>query len=417
MKEECNEAYSQALKVLKRCVHPLGMKASAHIDGYPQIWARDSMIAVLGASLTGDRKLLRALKSSFEILKKKQTPLGSIPNNVYVKNLKPNYQAYADTGMWFVAGNEFLFRQTKDKTFLRKNYAAIKKTLSWYEYQNTDQTGLITIEESSDWQDLFAVRGKGLYVNVLNYLALRKAGLIARALGDVKYEKECLKKARNLRSRINHYFWWKGNDNAFTHIKFSFGTQSSAENSKRLMAKISLPFEHNLNDVSYYLPYLTFRSYGYWIDSFGNLLAILSGVADAGRASAVMESIRKYKLAEPYPIKAIHPPIYPEDKDWRYYYQFEGLSMPHQYHNGGIWPFLGGFYVAALVKMKKHRQAEKALEKLAELNMLGASREWEFNEWFHGETAKAMGNPHQAWSASMYIYAYEAVRRKKAIFF
>ena len=417
MKEECNQAYSQALKVLKRCVHSRGMKASARADGYPQVWTRDSMIVLLGASLTGDRKLLQALKTSFETLKKKQTPLGSIPNNVHVKNLKPNYQAYADAGLWFAIGNEFLFRQTRDKAFLKRNYAAIKKTLLWYEYHDVDQTGLITIEESSDWQDLLAVRSKGLYVNVLHYLALRSAGLIAKTLGDVKYEKACLKKARSLRSNINHYFWWKGNDNAFTHIKFSFGTQSSAENSKKLMAKMSLPFEPTLNDISYYLPYLTFRSYGYWLDSFGNILAILSGVAGTAKASAVMEGIRKYKMAEPYPIKAIHPPICPEDKDWRYYYQFEGLSMPHQYHNGGIWPFLGGFYVAALVKMKRYQEAEKTLEKLAKLNRRGASREWEFNEWFHGETAKAMGNPDQAWSAGMYIYAYEAVRRKKAIFF
>ena len=417
MKQKCHHAYEQAMKVLKKCVHSVGIKASAQMSGYPQVWARDSMITLLGASLTGDGKILHALKSSFEILKKKQTPLGSIPNNVHVGTLKPNYQAYADAGLWFVIGNAFFFRQTHNKSFLKRNYEAIKKTLSWYEYQNVDQTGLITMEEGSDWEDLLAIRSKGLYVNVLHYLALRSAGVIAKNLGDLKSERVYLKMARNLRSRINHYFWWKGKDNAFTHIKFSFGTQTSADRSKKLMGKLSLPFEHTLNDISYYLPYLTFRSYGYWLDSFGNLLAILSGVAGASRASAVLEGIKKYKLAEPYPIKTIHPPICPDDKDWRYYYQFEGLSMPHQYHNGGIWPFLGGFYVATLVKMNRHKEAEKALEKLAELNWLGVNKEWEFNEWFHGETAQAMGNPDQAWSAGMYIYAYEAVRRKNTIFF
>ena len=417
MKQECQEAYAQALKVLKRCVDGVGIKASAQRKGYPQVWARDTMITLLGASLTGDRKILHGLKSSFMILKKKQTPLGSIPNNVHVRTLKPNYQAYADAGLWFVVGNAFFFRQTRDKSFLKQNYEAIKKTLSWYEYQDVDQTGFITMDEGSDWEDLLAVRSKGLYVNVLHYLALCSAGLIAKNLGDLKNERTYLKKARNLRSKINHHFWWRGKKYSFHHIEFSFGTEVDAQKLDRLMRKVSLPFELTLNDVSYYLPYLTFRNYGYWLDSFGNLLAILSGVASARRASAVMEGIRKYKLAEPYPIKAIHPPIYPNDKDWRYYYQFDSLNLPHRYHNGGIWPFLGGFYVAALVKMKRYREAEKALEKLAELNKLGANGEWEFNEWFHGQTAKAMGYPYQAWSAGMYVYAYESVRRKKAIFF
>jgi glycogen debranching enzyme len=49
-------------------------------------------------------------------------------------------------------------------------------------------------------------------------------------------------------------------------------------------------------------------------------------------------------------VRVLHPVIHPGNKDWREYYRNNNLNLPEQYHNGGIWPFVGGFYVAALVK-------------------------------------------------------------------
>ena len=43
-------------------------------------------------------------------------------------------------------------------------------------------------------------------------------------------------------------------------------------------------------------------------------------------------------------------PLQPGDKDWRDYYRVRNLNLPHHYHNGGAWPFIGGFYVAVIRK-------------------------------------------------------------------
>ena len=94
----------------------------------------------------------------------------------------------------------------------------------------------------------------------------------------------------------------------------------------------------------------------------------------------------------------------PGDSDWRDYYG--ALNVPHHYHNGGVWPFLGGFYVAALVKASRTEAASHALQQLAELNRSG-----HFNEWHHGESGAPMGAEDQAWSAGMYLFACECVRR------
>ena len=114
--------------------------------------------------------------------------------------------------------------------------------------------------------------------------------------------------------------------------------------------------------------------------------------------------------ARPQPSKAIYPPIYPGNSEWREYYRSRNLNLPHQYHNGGIWPFIGGFHVAALVKVGWRQEAHNLLGDLAEANRAGAREEWEFNEWLHGETGHPMGYPFQAWSAGMYVYAYHAVK-------
>jgi hypothetical protein len=86
------------------------------------------------------------------------------------------------------------------------------------------------------------------------------------------------------------------------------------------------------------------------------------------------------------------------------------LNLPHQYHNGGIWPLIGGFHVAALVQRGWQAEAAHLLLGLAEENRQGLDTPWEFNEWMHGQSGHPMGYPEQAWSASGFLYAEAALR-------
>ncbi len=94
-----------------------------------------------------------------------RAPGGAIPNNVDCATLHPNFRAYADGGLWWVIGS----------ALLAPDPDAVREVLRWYEYQDVDQSGLLSMQESSDWQDLFCTRGKGLYLNCLYVLALRSA--------------------------------------------------------------------------------------------------------------------------------------------------------------------------------------------------------------------------------------------------
>ena len=417
MKKLTDEAYKHAVKVLKRCIHRLGVRASGDKKAsYPQIWARDSMITLLGAALVQDKEIHRALKTSINTLRKYSTSLGEVPNNVDTRSRKPNFQAHADAGLWFVIGSSIYCGLTQDKSFLKKTYSAIKETLRWYEYQDKNQNGLIGFQEGTDWEDLLSVRGEGIYVNTLHVMALNHAAHLARTHRHIADYRAYKLREKLLRTRINKQFWFTGEYNIIKHLKTSFGTEFKSKDftkDGKLKWESSLPQKEILKNDSYYLSYIAFRSLGERFDSFGNMLAILSGTAGTKRAGQILRFIEKYKLADSYPIRAIYPSIQPKDRDWRPYYRYANRNLPDQYHNGGVWPFLGGWYVVTLVHQKQYDKAKEALEALARLNQKGR---WGFNEWFHGRTGIPMGAQYQAWSAGMYIYAYEAVKARRVPF-
>lgn len=130
---------------------------------------------------------------------------------------------------------------------------------------------------------------------------------------------------------------------------------------------------------------------------------MLAGVASPEQADTVLDCIRRH-VPDGHPLPALFPPVRPGDPDWRDYYG--DLNQPHHYHNGGVWPFIGGFHVAALIHRGRRAEAEAALHRLARLNLAG-----NFNEWHHGGTLAPMGVEHQAWSAGLYLFALECVRR------
>lgn len=377
---ECIVDHVNAVSVLKLCATDAGMQASGCKVGHHQVWARDSMITLLGARFVRDHQIETALRASIDILRSRQSATGAIPNNVDCATLRPNFRAYADAGLWWIIGSSLLAPDERTTSAI----------FSWYACQDVDQSGLISMQESADWQDLFCTRGKGLYLNCLYVLALRAAG---------RYEL-----AAKVTDKINEFFWYQGDGDMLRHVAHTFSTESR-EQQDLLGRKRWLPEKRRLITEKYYLPYLGFRAVGEWFDALGNLLAILSGVADASQSAAILDFIEKHNMADA-PARSLTPVVLPGDPDWRDYYGI--LNVPHHYHNGGVWPFIGGFYVAALVRAGRLEAAGRALDRLTALNRDGA-----FNEWHHGETFEPMGVVGQAWTAGMYLFAQECVSRSE----
>lgn len=383
-------AYVKAIEVLRKCVVPLGLKASGQAVGHPQLWARDSMMTLLGARFVPDPEIQEALRTSVAHLKQCQSPAGAIPNYIDPAG-HPNFRAYADGSLWWLIGS----------VLTDPDAAAARKILCWCEHQDVDQSGLLSMQEAADWQDLFCTRGKGLYLNCLYVLALQASAKLF-AVSDPQVSQRCLRRSMSATERLNEIFWYPGDGNLLRHFAHTFSTLANPLQDS-LGRPRWIPAKQQLVEERYYLPYLGFRAAGEWFDSLGNLLAILVGVADAEKTSLILDFITRHRM-DSCPIRSLTPVVRPGDSDWRDYYG--ALNQPNHYHNGGVWPFIGGFYVAALVKAGRQEDARGALRNLAELNLRG-----EFNEWHHGETGEPLGVKAQAWSAGLYLFAFECVRR------
>ena len=114
----------------------------------------------------------------------------------------------------------------------------------------------------------------------------------------------------------------------------------------------------------------------------------------------------------------VFPFIQPEDPDWLPRYR--KFNRPGEYHNGGIWPFVCGFYVAALVAAGRFKLAEEKLVALTELikhSRASHGLQYGFNEWLKAQDGQPMGQDWQTWSAALYLYAAKCVEEQRTPFF
>ena len=98
-------ARRHAQTILSSECSPIGLMASP--EGYPHVWARDSVITSLGALLTPGHEA--CLRISLQTLAGPQSELGAIPNNVSVATgrLDHTNAGAVDSNLWFILGHAF----------------------------------------------------------------------------------------------------------------------------------------------------------------------------------------------------------------------------------------------------------------------------------------------------------------------
>jgi hypothetical protein len=155
-----------------------------------------------------------------------------------------------------------------------------------------------------------------------------------------------------------------------------------------------------------YLSFVNFSFYGDEGDAFGNVLALLYGLADEPAARKLTLALMKSGVDEPYPLRAVVRPIKKKSALWRPYMSRHRQNAAWQYHNGGIWPMVGAFWIEALVSQGREKEARRGLVQLARACELD---KWGFTEWLHGKTLSAHGMRGQSWNAAGFLMAYHAV--------
>ena len=374
------QAKAAAIKVLLHNAHgPYRGLPRAAGWGYPEPYTRDLMISSLGILISGNKKLIKSLRKAMETLAQNQSRLGHIPSLMH----DPTDRGSSDCTPLFLMAVALFREVTGEVDFLEE---AAKKAMLWMEYQSPTDRVIVDQLPTSDWRDEQWVLGYGLFVNTIVYTYLRLFGMHERA-----------SKLKEMMGR----FTVKG-DRQNRHVHEGL--------------------------VLRYKPYYALWSYKVYrserFDLLGNSLAILSGIASPSRARELIswvetecDSLRESKeLAAELPPN-LFPYIKPGDPDW--IPRYEQFNQPGEYHNGGIWPFVCGFYVAALVAAKRYKLAEKKLIALTEL--IRPAREADvkfgFNEWYRAQDRTAQGQDWQSWSAAMYLYAAHCIEQRRTPFF
>jgi len=253
-----------------------------------------------------------------------------------------------------------LYLVTGDRELLRPVYERTVRSLKRAERDAFNpQLGLFSgcasfMESNSGYPRKYAMKGDmlaktcALSTCLLYYRGYIVAAQAGKALGeDVRPWRE---KAAKLKAAINARFW--------------------------------------LPDKGYYAYFLDETgALNPRMEGLGEAFAILTGVADAGRARQILRSTR----TTPWGL----PCLWPQFEEWRDYKR----DFAHYYHNGMIWPFVQGYWAWAASKSRDLPAFSRELDALVKLSEKNGT----FMELYRPEDGAPDGSPRQLWSASGFL--------------
>ncbi|PLX27214.1 glycoside hydrolase [Candidatus Parcubacteria bacterium] len=374
------KCYKKSIELLEKNSSVFGSLAcseqkKAKERNYLGIFSRDASICAMGMISTKNKALIRLAKRSLLTLSKHQAEDGEIPN--YVKPELPYTDFWrlgsVDATLWWLIALDFYNKNSGDKKLKTKLDKKIKKAIIWLRAHEHNKDFLLVQGEASDWADIMPRNGRVLYSNALWY-----------------HVKELYKVKEKTLTRRNFNLLFHPYD------KISNKIPKSITSTIKMM-------HHSKNKDRYYKSFVSYKYWGDDCDVYGNSLAILFGLAKPDFKKDIFKFINKQKIITGFPVPAMFKPIKENHVLWREYMKNHHQNYPHQYHNGGTWPYISCFYAMALKKDGQTKEAKLELYKTAKLN---ERNNWRFSEWFHSRTGQAHGMSGQSWNAGAFLLAY-----------
>lgn len=340
-------------------------------------WGRDTMIAMLGGTISLGKK-----EESASIIRTflRYLDQGMIPNRFPDNEDDEREYNTIDGTLWlFIAVYEY-YHKFKDQEFLASVYPQLEEILkahvkgTRYNIHATEQGFLAGGDENTQltWMDVkigdYAVTpryGCPVEINALWYNALKIYEFAANAI-DKKPVQDIVEMADKLEQNFESAFW---NEAGYLNdIYFESGKVDSKIRPNQLYA-VSLPF---------------------------TLLTI-------DKQRQVVETARKYLLT-PLGMRTLNQ----DHKEFRPVYEGNAWDRDTAYHQGTVWPFVVGEYMMALLQARDYSQ-EAVLECKNIID--GFQEHFYTNTGIHciaeimdGKDPKdGKGTIHQAWSVTALI--------------
>lgn len=380
------EACSQAsLALLQRNLTPQGILAASRTQAaearrYTRIFGRDAAICVMAMCGSGVPALEQGAVASLDALAAQQAANGQIPKYVDPQGQDADfwYLGCIDATLWWLIALDHVRRH--GAVGATRWADAQQRAIGWLLAQEHQHFQLLQQNEASDWADIMPRSGYVLYTNALWFEVKRRFGL------------------PHAEATQHH----------FNHLFNPFQRDLPEYHRARLLRHYA---RRGRRDPGLYLSFVNLAVVGDEGDVFGNVLAIQCGLADAAMGARIADTLQAAHAADPYPVRVVLHPLTRQHQLWRRYMERHQQNLVHQYHNGGIWPFVGGFWVMALARLGQHDLAWAELERLAQVNALD---DWRFTEWFHGRSLQPMGMAGQSWNAATFLLARRALQGEAA---
>lgn len=381
-----NISYHKAIELLQKVSTPNGFLASAkNTTNYKRVWARDGVICGLAALASGDEKLIVTFKNTLETLAKNQHEIGTIPSNVLISEGKDDisYGGLAgrvDAVTWFVIGVCQYAICKSDFSLVTKYNSEIEKCLDLLDAWEFNNKHLLYVPLSGNWADEYITDGYVLYDQLLRIWALKSYNYFVKsdAVTD-KIEK------------------------IIAQIEINFTPNSVGEKYH----------ERAYNEVIFqdYMP-CSFSPSGYktQFDAFANSLVLLLDIG----SREFQNKILKYAVALAAEtqlglLPAFWKPIFENDEHWnllKHNCKYEFRNYPYEFHNGGSWPMVNGFFGLALIAKSETKKAATILDKI---NNANAVNTFSFYENFNTKTQESNGVSFCAWSAAATVLVHQSL--------
>jgi len=375
--ETCSQA---SLALLERNLTPHGILAASRTEAaearrYTRIFGRDAAICVMAMCGSGVPALEQGAVASIDSLAARQAANGQIPKYVDPEGRDADfwYLGCIDATLWWLIAVDHVRRHGQVGSSHWSAEAG--RALDWLLAQEHQHFRLLQQNEASDWADIMPRSGYVLYTNALWYEVKRRYAL-------------------DHAEATQHHF---------NHLFNPFQRDLPEYHRARLLQHYA---RRGRRDPGLYLSFVNLAVVGDEGDVFGNVLAMQSGLADTAMAQRIVDTITQARASDPYPVRVVLHPLSRQHPLWRAYMGRHQQNIVHQYHNGGIWPFVGGFWVMALARLGALEMARAELARLAQVNALD---DWRFTEWFHGRTLSPMGMAGQSWNAATFLLARRAL--------
>jgi predicted glycogen debranching enzyme len=342
-------------------------------------WGRDTMIALSGLTLVTNRAdIARSILSEFA----RHVDRGMIPNRFPDAGETPEYNT-VDATLWFFEAVRSLLDHTDDYEFVRANlYDVLVDIIAWHvrgtRYNiHVDHDGLLSSGEPGvqltwmdakvgDWVVTPRV-GKPVEIQSLWYNALRVVEELAGKFGDEASRSRYAEMAERARASFNELFW---NEDAGCLYDIVDGDHRDA--SIRPNQTFAVSLKHSMLSQE--------------------------------RAGRVVEIVER-DLLTPYGLRSLSP----RDPQYRGRYEGDSLSRDGAYHQGTVWGWLMGPFIAAYIKAHEGREEarERARVWLAAFHAhLSEAGLGQISEIFDGDAPHTpRGCIAQAWSVAELLRA------------